>query len=524
MDKVKSTRKPKSKKEENINTNIDVVIFENTEKELEDIVEETNTIETNTIEVTKEKKERKKREPKPKEDKEITEPKPIKEKKKTKAELLKEEKLNETKRLNTLSNILLHDSYEIHETHETHETRENNDTHNMVIDKIHVENTQVVLELPIRLPDKVYEYSTHITKLYHLSDLHIQLYKRHNEYQEVFNNVLDYIKKEKKLYGIPEQTNKNIPIIALITGDILHSKSDLSPECIQLTYNFLKAVSSLIPLVIIPGNHDVNMNNKERLDALTPIIADLPKSNPIYYFLESGVYQLSNLMFYHASIFDCNIIPPIHTKSQSQSQSQSQTHPKITSIMLYHGRVNGAVLFNGLELTEDNNKTITPSAFADYDITCLGDIHKHQFITPNIAYAGSLIQQNMGEDINNHGLIKWDIESKTGQLIPIQNTWSYVTLYVDNKKANHQCLGKDNIHVKNCSLSHNIRVRVLYKNTPESFISDYITLLKMNHIVHEFSYQNDEFLDITNNHNTIQNETTQQLTATFQDSQDSNEV
>jgi len=497
MDKVKSIRKPKAKiiKEENNNSNIDVVIFENTEKEIEDDnvndntnninnTNDTNYIEETEIKETKEKKERKKREPK--------EPKPVKEKKKTKAELLKEEKLNETQRLNTLSNIL------IQETHETH------DPHNLVIDKVQEDNSPSMLEISTRLPDKVYEYSTHITKLYHLSDLHIQLYKRHNEYQEVFNNVLDYLKKEKKLYGIPELTNKNIPIIALITGDILHSKSDLSPECIQLTYNFLKSLSNLMPLVIIPGNHDVNMNNKERLDALTPIIADLPKSNPIYYFLESGVYQLSNLMFYHASIFDCNIIPPIHTKQKN-----------FTSIMLYHGRVNGAVLFNGLELTEDNNKTITPSAFANYDITCLGDIHKHQFITPNIAYAGSLIQQNLGEDINNHGLIKWNIESKTGQLIPIQNTWSYVTLYVDNKKANHQCLGKDNIHDTNCPLSHNIRVRVLYKNTPESFISDYITLLKMNHTVHEFSYQNDEFLDIqTHTHNTMQNETTKDLTLT----------
>ena len=353
------------------------------------------------------------------------------------------------------------------------------------------QNHHIVLEPPTRTADKIYDYSQRIEKLYHFSDLHIQLYKRHEEYQEVFNNLLTYLKNEKKKYNIPESTNKNISIIALITGDILHSKSDLSPECVQLTYNFLKAVSNLMPLVIIPGNHDVNMNNKERLDALTPIIADLPKSNPIYYFLESGVYQISNLIFYHASIFDNNIIPPITPKKENT-----------TSIMLYHGRVNGAVLFNGLELTEENNKTITPTAFANYDITCLGDIHKHQFISPSIAYAGSLIQQNLGEDINNHGLIKWDIETRKGEFIEIHNTWSYVTLYVDNKKANHQCYKKDSdvkstcTHDPNCSLSRNIKVRILYRNTPESFISDYITLLKMNHIVHEFSYQNDEFLEI----------------------------
>ena len=306
---------------------------------------------------------------------------------------------------------------------------------------------------------------------------------RHNEYQIVFDKVIEYLKKEKQNMNIDANTNTNIPIIALITGDILHSKSDLSPECVQITYNFLKAISNIMPLVIIPGNHDINMNNRERLDALTPIISDLPKSNPIYYFLESGVYQISNLIFYHASIFDYQIIPPINNKKNAANT---------TNIMLYHGRVNGAILFNGLEITEDSNKTVTPSTFSAYDITCLGDIHKHQFLTPNIAYAGSLIQQNLGEDCDNHGLIKWDVASRKGVLVPIKNEWAYVTLYVDNKKANHQCANKDSSHDLNCTLAKNLRVRVLYKNTPESFVSDYITLLKMNHTVHEFSYQNDE--------------------------------
>jgi DNA repair exonuclease SbcCD nuclease subunit len=100
--------------------------------------------------------------------------------------------------------------------------------------------------------------------------------------------------------------------------------------------------------------------------------------------------------------------------------------------MLYHGRVNGAILFNGLEIIEDSNKTVTPSTFSAYDITCLGDIHKHQFLTPNIAYAGSLIQQNLGEDVNNHGLIKWDIASRKGIFIPIQNDWSYINRLSSN--------------------------------------------------------------------------------------------
>ena len=334
-------------------------------------------------------------------------------------------------------------------------------------------------------PITTFPYTTNITNIYHISDLHIQLYKRHDEYQAVFEKVYTYLKNEKKILNIPEATNTNIPLVAVITGDLLHSKSDLSPECVQLTYNFIKTLSTIMPIIIIPGNHDINMNNKERLDSLTPIISDLPKANPIYYFLDSGVYQLSNLVFYHASIFDYQIIPPITQKNTS----------KTTSIMLYHGRVNGAVQFNGLEITENSNKTVTPSTFTPYDITCLGDIHKHQFLSHNIAYAGSLIQQNHGEDVNNHGLIKWDVANKSGTFIPITNDWSYITLFVENRKANHQCSVKDKnniIHDPNCELMKNLRIRILYKNTPESYIMDYITLLKMNHNIHEFSYQNNE--------------------------------
>ena len=446
VEKVKRTRKPKVEKiAKEEHSNIDCITLQNTELELELELERendrkkttlnppTSTLETPTTKPKKTPIPRKKKEPK-------IEPEP---------------------------------NLELEE----------------IIQPIIPNQTSTTSDIPTTTqPITTFPYTTHITNIYHISDLHIQLYKRHDEYQAVFEKVYTYLKNEKKILNIPETTNTNIPLVAVITGDLLHSKSDLSPECVQLTYNFIKTLSTIMPIIIIPGNHDINMNNKERLDSLTPIISDLPKANPIYYFLDSGVYQLSNLVFYHASIFDYQIIPPIPQITQKNTS-------KTTSIMLYHGRVNGAVQFNGLEITENSNKTVTPSTFAPYDITCLGDIHKHQFLSHNIAYAGSLIQQNHGEHVNNHGLIKWDVANKSGTFIPITNDWSYITLFVENRKANHQCSVKDKnniIHDPNCELMKNLRIRILYKNTPESYIMDYITLLKMNHNIHEFSYQNNE--------------------------------
>ena len=57
---------------------------------------------------------------------------------------------------------------------------------------------------PIKYDIIKYEYTTPITHIYHLSDIHIQLYKRHHEYQEIFNKVYTYLKSEKAKFKIPE--------------------------------------------------------------------------------------------------------------------------------------------------------------------------------------------------------------------------------------------------------------------------------------------------------------------------------
>lgn len=345
--------------------------------------------------------------------------------------------------------------------------------------------------------------STSITHIYHISDIHIQLYKRHQEYREVFQRVYDYLSAEKTAAGIPTSHNRDIPFIVVITGDILHSKADLSPECIQLTYSFIKTLASIMPVVLIAGNHDININNRDRLDSLTPIIADLPAVAPVHYLLESGIYQLGNVLFYHSSILDSKVVilPRVPITQEQGKQQWKGNLQEYVHIGLYHGRVNGAVYFNGMECRyaessneagPSGNKTITPSAFAEYDITLLGDIHKHQFMTPTIAYAGSLIQQNIGEDVCGHGLIKWSLATRTGIHIPIANDWSYVSIYVDNKKANFLCTAADGTHTSDCPLTKNISFRILYRNTPESYLGDYITLMKMNHNVVDFRWNCDD--------------------------------
>ncbi len=61
----------------------------------------------------------------------------------------------------------------------------------------------------------------------------------------------------------------------VFTGDLVHSKNQMTPELIEMVRWLLLECSFIAPTIIIPGNHDFLVNNIERLDALTPIINSL---------------------------------------------------------------------------------------------------------------------------------------------------------------------------------------------------------------------------------------------------------
>ena len=363
----------------------------------------------------------------------------------------------------------------------------------------------------------VIPYKSEIRHIYHLSDIHIHLYKRHREYELVFARVLEYLQSERKANKIKANSKRDISMICVITGDILHSKSDLSPECIALTYKFLKDLLELLPVVVIPGNHDLNMNNKERLDSLTPIICDLPQHYPIHYLNKTGCWLMGNLLFSHASIFDYHIISPdwidreLATIRTLVANTKDPLPERVYKVALYHGRVNGAQLFNGLGIDGEHDtiakRTITPSSFDGYDLALLGDIHKQQFLDPDRntrGYAGSLIQQNLGEDLAGHGLVKWSFGSllalgtqletsttKCGQFIPIHNDFGYMTFRLVGGQNDYDARVAT-LTATGTVIPQNLRVRVLYTNTIQSQVQEFIEWLGTKHTVIEYSCQNDE--------------------------------
>ena len=108
----------------------------------------------------------------------------------------------------------------------------------------------------------------------HLADTHIKNLRYHNDYRKVFNSLFRMLKDDG-------------PDIIVHCGDIAHTKTQISPEFVEMTSWFLSNLADIAPLYIILGNHDGNLKNKNRQDAITPIVDALGRSD-IHLLKDSG--------------------------------------------------------------------------------------------------------------------------------------------------------------------------------------------------------------------------------------------
>jgi hypothetical protein len=261
----------------------------------------------------------------------------------------------------------------------------------------------------------------------HLSDIHIRYGSRHQEYREVFEETIKDLKKQK-------------PRRIALTGDLFHIKITLSPKAVQLAGWFLKELSKIAPVDLILGNHDLNLQSLDQGNAIEPIIdlvnggyivekdaKDLPihvgEGNGIFFFLHSGFYNIEDDIVY--GIYSC-LDDEILTLSKKDKNK--------TYIAMYHGPIYGSRGNNGYEL-HSNEYMMKLSSFNNFDIVMLGDIHEHQAFSlkdssvENVAYPGSLIQQDYGESIDK-GYIIWNLETKKFERKFIPNNYGFSSLHI----------------------------------------------------------------------------------------------
>jgi DNA repair exonuclease SbcCD ATPase subunit len=249
--------------------------------------------------------------------------------------------------------------------------------------------------------------------IYHLADLHIRNLKRHKEYREVLTKFLSDV----------DSQNLEDSIIYL-AGDIAHAKTEMSPELVREITWFFTECAKRRPTYVITGNHDCNLNNKDRLDVLTPICDNLSLPN-LFYLRDTGVYQITDdITFTVYSILD----------KQENWPKGKDVDGKV-KICFFHGPVDAARTDIGYVVSSNN---FTPDIFDGFDMVLMGDIHKRQVVQqrdkangkPIVVYAGSTVQQNHGEYLENHGYLLWDVEKETFEEYNIHNDYGYLTIDV----------------------------------------------------------------------------------------------
>ena len=186
-----------------------------------------------------------------------------------------------------------------------------------------------------------------MVRIAHVSDTHIKNLKYHYEYRKVFEQAYQILREQEVDYIVH-------------TGDLAHTKTQLSPEYFELAAEFLKNLADIAPTHLVLGNHDGNLRNSSRQDAITPVVDALNHPN-LHLHKFSGEVELGhNVTLNVLSVFD-------------ETNWVSPSDPSRINIALYHGAVNNSQTDLGWIMDHGDHDV---SAFAGHDYAMLGDIHK----------------------------------------------------------------------------------------------------------------------------------------------------
>jgi len=239
----------------------------------------------------------------------------------------------------------------------------------------------------------------------HIADMHFRGMSRHEEYKKSFEDFFD---KARALQ----------PNIIFVGGDIVHSKTQgISPELIDLLSWWFRGLNDIAPTHIILGNHDGLISNKHRQDAISPIVNAL-ELNQTTLYKNSGIYP-TGIPGFNWGVFSC--FDEENWKSVKPVDGE-------VNIALFHGGVLGSTT----DINWDIEGEIETTFFDGFDFAFLGDIHRMQYLDKEkrIAYPGSTIQQNYGEDPGK-GFLFWEIEDKqtfTSKFYEVYHSQPFVTV------------------------------------------------------------------------------------------------
>jgi len=255
-----------------------------------------------------------------------------------------------------------------------------------------------------------------IKKLYHCADIHIRLYQRHEEYREQITKFLTGVKEHMEENSL----NRDEVRIAIV-GDVVHSKNQMTPELIDIVTWFFNGCCDICDTVVILGNHDFLANNMDRMDALTPIINTMNDTR-LKFLKHTGCYEDDNLVWCVYGHMEGSKRPEIDEARTKHGEDK-------TYVGLYHDPLVGLKTNIGFAFEDGQDISI----FDGCDMVLCGDIHLYQVMEYHgvpIVQPSSLVQQDFGEGVENHGYVVWDVDSREHKHYHLETDYGFYTFKV----------------------------------------------------------------------------------------------
>lgn len=268
-----------------------------------------------------------------------------------------------------------------------------------------------------------------LKRIFHISDIHIrngdEKGSRYEEYNGTFDMLFESVRSKIEKLGLKWEE-----YLIIVTGDIFHNKNIIGNYGLTLYKRFVTNLTKIGRTIIFHGNHDRNQNEVNQ----PSLVSSTMEMENLLILNETQSFIIDDIGFSYVSIDDT-----LDTYRTSGRINDLPRFPEIKEevkkkIALFHGTFAKVKLYNGGMIKEENN----PYPFEwiqEFDYALLGDIHLRQsgkYKNTLWAYSGSLLQQNYGEDIINHGYMIWDIIEGRIDEVNVYNNKGLINLKSDD--------------------------------------------------------------------------------------------
>lgn len=264
------------------------------------------------------------------------------------------------------------------------------------------------------------------THIIHIADIHVRIgnpeVARVKEYAHVFDRFYKQISEF-------EHVTTSLLVIA---GDVFHSKCRLESAATKVFFNWINKLLTLLPIVVICGNHDFKQDAPEVTDSIDMFVEPYT-GRSIYYLKETGHYVLDNVGIGVVSVKDtlrmCNTAGRVDELPAFPDPTEFRDVD--INVALFHGTVTTSKLQGGRNAEAYSTSCYPLAWFTGYDFVLLGDNHKQQtgvHADMQWGYPGSLVQQDFGEPLRGHGYLLWDINNRTVQAHDVPNEYGMITI------------------------------------------------------------------------------------------------